>query len=246
MNIPNYNEPLFQTSFTGNSRTNTQPLNNENPINVQFQNMNSSPSSQNNSINLQINPQVLTIMRDYNANIIQYQMTMNMYNQTMRELIRNVYSPPSSASAALAASVASAQQQTEEELTNALYNDIFRILFRNSMTGGTGTSGGGAAAATENQNIERYYTECMYEVAIDGSGIEIIRYVNENGIDVRGIRNETNTCPITMDEFQNGEIVCKLNCCGHTFCREPLKRWLRNHDTCPVCRAYVTQINVYN
>ena len=47
------------------------------------------------------------------------------------------------------------------------------------------------------------------------------------------------TCAICLASFELAEAgVCKLPACGHAFHRdECLARWLKEHNTCPVCRA---------
>ena len=43
-------------------------------------------------------------------------------------------------------------------------------------------------------------------------------------------------CPITHEEFQDGETVCQIRHCSHIFRRPALMRWFDTHTTCPVCR----------
>jgi hypothetical protein len=47
--------------------------------------------------------------------------------------------------------------------------------------------------------------------------------------------NNTN-CPITLDEFQEGEPVTKIEHCGHVFRREAIGNWFQRNVRCPVCR----------
>ena len=43
------------------------------------------------------------------------------------------------------------------------------------------------------------------------------------------------TCPITRQQF-NASSEISLLPCGHYFDREACQEWLRNHDSCPLCR----------
>ena len=52
-------------------------------------------------------------------------------------------------------------------------------------------------------------------------------------------RQQNSTCTITLDNFNDDSEVSVINNCGHVFFREPLRNWLINHNTCPVCRALV-------
>ena len=44
------------------------------------------------------------------------------------------------------------------------------------------------------------------------------------------------TCPITMEEFKNGDSVTQLPC-GHLFDKDGIRHWLKNENACcPICR----------
>lgn len=63
---------------------------------------------------------------------------------------------------------------------------------------------------------------------------------NISTITYSSIESETR-CPISFEDFQIGESICKINYCGHIFKRDALYEWLENHNTCPVCRRNVIQ-----
>jgi hypothetical protein len=46
----------------------------------------------------------------------------------------------------------------------------------------------------------------------------------------------SHTCPITMEDFREGDIILKLTDCSHAFREMDLLRWFVTHSTCPVCR----------
>lgn len=48
-------------------------------------------------------------------------------------------------------------------------------------------------------------------------------------------RNQTE-CPITLEQFQEGEQVCRIIPCGHIFKETSLTRWFYRNNRCPVCR----------
>ena len=51
--------------------------------------------------------------------------------------------------------------------------------------------------------------------------------------------NETynnTSCPITMEEFNDGEHICQIKHCGHNFREDALRNWFRTNVRCPVCR----------
>jgi hypothetical protein len=43
-------------------------------------------------------------------------------------------------------------------------------------------------------------------------------------------------CPITLEDFVDGEQVCRISHCGHIFKRTNLLRWFDTNTCCPVCR----------
>ena len=45
-----------------------------------------------------------------------------------------------------------------------------------------------------------------------------------------------NQCPITLEDFVDGEQVCRISHCGHIFKRTNLLRWFDTNTCCPVCR----------
>ncbi len=44
------------------------------------------------------------------------------------------------------------------------------------------------------------------------------------------------TCPISLDEFTNGEELTQIIACSHIFKKEHLMNWFRRSTRCPVCR----------
>jgi hypothetical protein len=45
-----------------------------------------------------------------------------------------------------------------------------------------------------------------------------------------------NICPISLEQFQIGDVICEIRGCGHKFKRPNLMHWLRRNSRCPVCR----------
>jgi hypothetical protein len=44
------------------------------------------------------------------------------------------------------------------------------------------------------------------------------------------------TCSICQNDFENNDIIRKINNCNHSFHLNCIDRWLQNHVTCPSCR----------
>jgi len=49
-------------------------------------------------------------------------------------------------------------------------------------------------------------------------------------------------CPISHEDFVEGEMVCKLRC-EHYFKQSEIHRHMERHNTCPVCRAEIIHRN---
>ena len=46
----------------------------------------------------------------------------------------------------------------------------------------------------------------------------------------------TRACPITLDEFQDNEQICRIKHCRHIFKSVALQNWFSRNAHCPVCR----------
>ena len=49
-------------------------------------------------------------------------------------------------------------------------------------------------------------------------------------------RIPTMTCPITLEDFQHGELLCQIKHCRHIFKEHALRNWFVRNTHCPVCR----------
>ena len=74
------------------------------------------------------------------------------------------------------------------------------------------------------QPVEIYPTQSQIE-----SATRRVRYCD--------IARPINTsCPISMDEFNDNDMVTVIRHCGHTFHNEHIMNWFRSNCRCPVCR----------
>jgi hypothetical protein len=64
-------------------------------------------------------------------------------------------------------------------------------------------------------------------------GTEIIQYNSET-------TNDT-ICPISFEDFINGEEITKIRFCGHIFKTNSLNNWFRRNKKCPICRHDLSQ-----
>lgn len=74
------------------------------------------------------------------------------------------------------------------------------------------------------QPVEIYPTQSQIETATRN-----VRYCD--------ISQPINTsCPISMENFEDNDMVTVIRNCGHTFHTEHLMNWFRSNCRCPVCR----------
>ena len=60
------------------------------------------------------------------------------------------------------------------------------------------------------------------------------------------IEQNSSTCPITLEDFVEGDTIRRIKHCGHIFSSQPINNWFNSHVRCPVCRydirEYMTPI----
>jgi hypothetical protein len=49
-------------------------------------------------------------------------------------------------------------------------------------------------------------------------------------------RLSDNRCPITLEDFEHGELLCEIKHCRHIFKESSLRSWFVRNTYCPVCR----------
>ena len=77
-----------------------------------------------------------------------------------------------------------------------------------------------------------YYNNVItYSKKINIKQFEHITF--DNSIDIK-------SCPITLVDFEIGEQIIKLPC-DHIFSLSPLEEWLKEKNTCPICRCELTK-----
>jgi len=81
------------------------------------------------------------------------------------------------------------------------------------------------------QPVEVYPTQSQIEAAT-----RRVRYCD--------IARPINTsCPISMDEFNDSDMVTVIRHCGHVFHNEQIMNWFRSNCRCPVCRYNIREYN---
>ena len=52
-----------------------------------------------------------------------------------------------------------------------------------------------------------------------------------------------NTCPITLEPFEEQQMLTQIMYCGHVFSQEGISRWFESNVRCPVCRYDIRNYN---
>jgi hypothetical protein len=55
-----------------------------------------------------------------------------------------------------------------------------------------------------------------------------------------------NHCPITLEEFHENEMICRIKHCRHVFKIQPLQNWFSRNSHCPVCRYDIRTWGITN
>ena len=61
-------------------------------------------------------------------------------------------------------------------------------------------------------------------------------------IDESLTNSSENVCIVCLREYEEGDIIRKINNCSHYFHTGCIERWLCQHDCCPTCRCNVTRV----
>ena len=81
------------------------------------------------------------------------------------------------------------------------------------------------------QPVEVFPTQSQIE-----SATRRVRYC-----DIITPRNRS--CPISLDNFEDNEMVTVIRYCGHIFRSDDLNTWFMSHCNCPVCRYDIRDYN---
>jgi len=158
---------------------------------------------------------------DYNRNILNYNENVNRLLRTFENIPSSTSSQPSTPLQTHLQSTASARitttpsQQTIPSLLNLLSRSdtpMYMLFPHITQRNGTTTTPG---LTLSPEQFSRSTEQIIYS-------------------DISG--NERERCPISFDEFQQGEHLIKILHCGHIFKTVPLNNWFLRSSTCPVCR----------
>ena len=134
---------------------------------------------------------------------------------------------------------------SDTNIQNYISNMFQSESFRNNLFQNTGLT------APTNNSMQWYTTFSNRQANNNNNNNNTRMEEEESGLTNEQIENCTrritycdndntellsHTCPITMEDFREGDVLLQLTVCSHAFREMDLLRWFVTHSTCPVCR----------
>ena len=199
---------------------------------------------------------LLNIFTQYNHAIREYQTNIQNiftgYNQSIREYqtnTRNIMSfyiqnqslptssPPSSSQAPERENgrlgrngrYSNSTQRTSSSLREMVYPTLSRFP-RNAAHAP-------ASRMTGSRNeLYDLFPTLFQDVIVRPSRNQIENATRIIAYDAHDENNMNTSCPITMEDFEHGDLVCQIKHCRHLCSRQQLEHWFSQHSRCPICR----------
>jgi hypothetical protein len=133
--------------------------------------------------------------------------------------------------------------------TNRQNNNRYNNLFNNLIHATNTSQGRNSTSSTRNllsdnlsfslfqsffEPVEIYPTQTQIEIAT--------RRVRYSDI----ISPPNVSCPISLELFNDSDMVTVIRQCGHIFDSDQLNTWFRSNCKCPVCRYDIRNYNTYD
>ena len=94
-----------------------------------------------------------------------------------------------------------------------------------------------------NNELMQEYFENLFQNVIVSPTEEQINNATEVFPYSNNLNLINNSCPITLEEFQENDTIRRIRQCGHCFNEEPIQNWFRNNVRCPVCRLDIRDVS---
>lgn len=84
-------------------------------------------------------------------------------------------------------------------------------------------------------------------IGVDNKILKKIPIISYNLIHTKGklFHVDENECAVCLGELEDQDLVRSLPICRHTFHVACIDKWFVAHSNCPVCRAPITEIEIY-
>ena len=194
--------------------------------------------------NTHINAATLNVLQE---TMVGYNNNFRAYNENIRIFLEIIEATQTNAQGVANVDV-SANMPTREQMpqppevttqpdANQLFNNMFSGIFQNQPF----------------QNMNATVRTAYYTTTIPSNVSDtVIRPTTEQvnnaleNIIYNTIEQNSSTCPITLEEFVEGDTIRRIKHCGHIFSSQPINNWFNSHVKCPVCRydirEYMTPI----
>ena len=128
-----------------------------------------------------------------------------------------------------------------------LYQNNISMMVRHLQSVGRNINGGGPITRQRSRNSgeTELHNFPFYGIFPAGTGspdsydiptINHFTSATEYCVYDRETMADTRSCPITLDEFQDNEQICRIKHCRHIFKSNALQNWFSRNAHCPVCR----------
>ena len=124
---------------------------------------------------------------------------------------------------------------------NMMYNDLKEI--KNNIDTITGVNN------TRRQPLRNIYYRMDYIPIPDLENVPVVASQDVITRNTRLVRfNEVTNplnfdCPISLERFQDNNMLTQIIGCSHLFCTSEITRWFRTNVHCPVCRYDIRDID---
>ena len=197
-------------------------------------------------------PQPNTLINAATINVLQetmagYNSNFRAYNENIRIFLEIIEASQTNAqgftNTDLSANMSARQEQREQPnvtppqpTANQLFNNVFSGIFQTQPI----------------RNMNAPLRTAYYTTSIPSNVSDtVIRPTTEQlnnaleNITYNVSEQNSSTCPITLEEFVEGDSIRRIKHCGHIFSTPAIDSWFNRHVRCPVCRydirEYITQ-----
>lgn len=181
-------------------------------------------------------------MREYNTNVRQIFTTLNEIHRDIRTLNSMNEQPPNRPS----------NQAPRPENSN-YYNDLFTQPNRSTSRPNQNRSYNNTTnMPLQTQSSNNIFdillqaiplTPTMENVVVRPSQEQIRNATRSIIYSSNNTRITNNTCPITLEPFEEQQMLTQITYCGHVFSQDGINRWFEGNVRCPICRYDIRNYN---
>ena len=187
-------------------------------------------------------PQPNTLINAATINLLQetmagYNTNFRAYNENIRIFLEIIEASQTNAQGVtntdLSANMSARQEPREQPnvtpqpTANHLFNNMFSGIFQTQPI----------------RNVNATLRTAYYTTSIPSNVSDtVIRPTTEQinnaleNITYNVSEQNSSTCPITLEEFVEGDSIRRIKHCGHIFSIPAINSWFNRHVRCPVCR----------